>query len=234
MSFSSCIRRSRTICSICILLAAVFLVWWHLLPSGREFATLNPTTTALVETRVAEAHAEGRDLEVHLSFIPLRSISPALIKTVVVAEDGNFWSHKGFDYAELWKALKEAWRSRTVPRGASTISQQLAKNLYLSESKNPARKLLEAFITFRIEHTLSKDRILELYLNVIEWGYGIFGAEAAAQHYFRTHAANLSMDQASFLAAIIPGPTSAFDPRKNARKVSQRQRLLRDRAVRRN
>jgi monofunctional biosynthetic peptidoglycan transglycosylase len=139
-------------------------------------------------------------------WVPLDRIAPELIEAVIVAEDANFYRHSGVDWEGLREAARRDWKEKRLRRGGSTITQQLAKNLYLNPSKTLWRKLKELFITLRLERTLSKARILELYLNVVEWGRGIYGAEAAARHYFGKPASGLTIDEASWLAAILPSP----------------------------
>jgi monofunctional biosynthetic peptidoglycan transglycosylase len=141
---------------------------------------------------------------------------------VISAEDPNFWKHRGLDRGAMWDALKKDWRERRFVRGGSTVDQQLAKNLYLSPSKNPLRKVQEIIVAMEMEIFLGKKRILEIYLNVIEWDGGIYGAEAAAQHYFNSSASSLTPEQAAYLAAIIPGPRSAFNPAKHPDRVQRR------------
>lgn len=153
-------------------------------------------------------------------------MSRNLVRAVLAGEDSRFFDHSGFDWEEIGKALEKDWNEGKFSRGASTITQQLAKNLFLSTSKNPVRKLHEALITKEMEVILSKRRILEVYLNVIEWGDGIYGAEAAARNYFNTSAAALSADQAAFLSAIIPSPNGAFNPAKHRRRVERRKNLI--------
>jgi len=140
------------------------------------------------------------------NWAPLKSISPSLRRAVIASEDMNFYNHDGFDFAELVLSLKKNIRKLRLARGGSTITMQLVKNLYLSPEKSLIRKLLEAVITLRLEHTLSKDRIFELYLNLIEWGDHIYGAEAAAQHYFQKATSDLTARESAWLAAIIPNP----------------------------
>jgi monofunctional biosynthetic peptidoglycan transglycosylase len=164
---------------------------------------------------------------------------------VLAGEDTNFTTHHGFDYEAIQRAWEEAQReaakeakeegddqSSWIPampsfkRGASTVTQQLAKNLFLSSEKSFLRKGREAVITYFLERDLSKRRILELYLNVIEWGDGIYGAEAASQYYFKKSAAELSPREGAFLSAIIPNPNTVFNPQKNPRRVARRQRII--------
>lgn len=176
-----------------------FLVTILVLPPVTALRTQTPHTTAYME------HTKGvRDIE--RIIVPLKDISPHLRRAVIVAEDGRFYEHMGFD----WDAIKEAYaynmKRHRFSVGASTITMQLARNLFLSPAKTPSRKLRELLIALKMELLLSKDRILELYLNSIEWGNGIFGAEAASQHYFGINAKNLDAEQAIFLAAILPRP----------------------------
>ena len=138
-------------------------------------------------------------------WVPLARISPALIRAVVASEDEKFCFHHGFDWDQLGESWKE-WRAGHAPRGASTISMQTAKNLFLWPGRSVLRKGVEAYITVLLELFWSKQRIIETYLNVIEWGNGIFGAEAAAQHYFGVSAAQLGPEQAARLAAMAPNP----------------------------
>jgi monofunctional biosynthetic peptidoglycan transglycosylase len=149
-----------------------------------------------------------------------------LVRAVLAGEDQEFFDHSGFDWEEIEKAIKKDWEERGFVRGASTITQQLAKNLFLSTSKNPLRKLHEALITVELEAILSKRRILEIYLNVIEWGDGVYGAEAAARHYFATSAASLSVEQAAFLSAIIPSPLGTYNPARHPGRVERRRDLI--------
>jgi len=203
-----------------------FVLDLALLPTGREFLLKNPESTALIEEKGAEAARDERQIRHEQRWVPLARIAPSLKRAVIVAEDGAFYDHRGFDTAELKKVLRESWAKGQFPRGASTISQQLAKNLYLSSSKNPFRKLREAIITLHLERNLTKSRILELYLNVIEWGDGIYGAEAAAQFYFKKSAQELGASEAAFLAAIIPNPVGAYNPQKHPRRVRRKQAII--------
>lgn len=169
---------------------------------------------------------------------PLADISPLLERMVIIGEDSRFRSHHGIDPAELadalgwepgkgfWAAVKAAWRHRDRLRGASTITQQLAKNLYLSPSRSALRKLKEAATAVRLELALSKDRILELYLNVAEWGPGIWGAEAASRAYFGVPAAHLDARQAAELAATLPHPRTSNPTFRPARTLARRDLIL--------
>jgi monofunctional biosynthetic peptidoglycan transglycosylase len=191
-----------------------------------RYRTVNPGSTALMNQRISEAKSRGEPPKRIQTWVPYERISPNLVRAVLAGEDSRFFDHEGFDWEEMRKALEKDWNEGKFSRGASTISQQLAKNLFLSTSKNPLRKLHEALITWEMEKILGKRRILELYLNVIEWGNGIYGAEAAARNYFNTSASSLSQDQAAFLSAIIPGPIGALNPSTHRRRVERRKNLI--------
>jgi monofunctional biosynthetic peptidoglycan transglycosylase len=166
----------------------------------------NPRKTAFMEYREKEWAKEGIQKAIIQKWVPLKRISPYLIKAVIIAEDDNFWRHEGFDFEAMQQALEKDIKKKEFKAGGSTISQQLAKNLYLSPSKNPIRKIKEAILTWRMERTLSKRRIVEIYLNVAEWGDGIFGIEAAAKHYYGKHASSLTAQEAARLATALPNP----------------------------
>jgi len=191
-----------------------------------RFKNSNPSSTALMDQRAAEARGRGEEVKRTQTWVPYDRISRNLVRAVLAGEDSRFFDHAGFDWEETRKALEEDWNRGEFKRGASTITQQLAKNLFLSTSKNPLRKLHEALITKEMEWILGKRRILEIYLNVIEWGDGIYGAEAAAHNYFNTTAANLGSDQAAFMSAIIPSPNGAFNPATHRRRVDRRKNLI--------
>jgi monofunctional glycosyltransferase len=204
----------------------------------------NPSSTSLIDTRTEETQARGQQPRRDKIWVPLDRISVNLQRAVLAGEDTNFVYHRGFDYQAIQKAWEQAQREAAkeaknegenddwIPdlpefrRGGSTISQQLAKNLYLSSQRSFFRKGEEAILTFMIERLLTKRRILELYLNEIEWGEGIYGAEAASQNYFRKSAAVLSANEAAFLSAMIPNPRTVFNPRVNPRRVARRQRII--------
>ena len=198
------------------------------LPDVRALATTPPETTAFMELRAREAVARGTTPRREYRWVAYDRISRHLKRAVVVAEDSRFWEHDGIDVEEIREAIRTNWERKTFARGASTITQQLAKNLYLSPSKNPLRKLRELILTRRLEAALGKQRILEIYLNVIEWGDGVYGAEAASREYFGTSAAALGPDQAALLAAAIPSPR-ALDPAAPSRRLLGRQRTIRAR-----
>ncbi|MGA9115985.1 MAG: monofunctional biosynthetic peptidoglycan transglycosylase [Bacteroidota bacterium] len=184
-----------------------------------------PAQTALMEQRMEEARESGRELRIRTTWMPLARIPRHVRDAVVVAEDGTFYTHRGFDWYEVHQSLEENLKEGRRLRGASTITQQLAKNLYLSTSRNPLRKLREAAITLLLEHHLSKNRILELYLNTIEWGPGVFGLEAAARTYFGTSASRLTVEQGARLAAVIPRPLRVR-PDGNSRYLMRRTRIV--------
>jgi monofunctional glycosyltransferase len=206
-----------------------YLIYLYLtLPDVRDLRTHNPQSTAFIDLRADEARAEGRAPKRVQQWIPYGRISPNLKRAVLVAEDAGFWGHDGVDIAEIRKSLETDWEQGTFLRGASTITQQLAKNLYLSPSRNPFRKLRELIITRRLEHHLSKTRIFELYLNEIEWGDGIYGADAAAHAYFGVSASALAPDQAALMAGAIVNPRLLNVAHPSAR-LRGRQRIIRGR-----
>ncbi|HET9924301.1 MAG TPA: monofunctional biosynthetic peptidoglycan transglycosylase [Methylomirabilota bacterium] len=195
--------------AVVMLAAAVWIaaeIWtW---PTVKRLAVERPATTAFIEQYRARQRAAGRSDRVVLAWTPYGAVSPALKRAVIVAEDVGFFSHRGFALDEMQSALEDALRERELPRGASTITQQLAKNLWLSPSRNPWRKAKEALLTWQLERALSKRRILELYLNVAEFGPGLYGVGAASQRYFGKAPADLDEHEAAQLAAVLPNPAS--------------------------
>jgi len=175
-------------------------------PDVQHLKKYNPHKTAFMQYREKIWRQKGIKKHPQRIWVPMAQISPYVIKAVIIAEDNKFWTHDGFDFEAMQKALERNIKENKVKVGGSTISQQLAKNLFLSPDKDPIRKIKEAILTWRLEKHLSKRRILELYLNVAEWGDGIFGIEAAARHHFGKSAADLSARQAAALAAILPNP----------------------------
>lgn len=183
--------------------------------------------------REKEWRGEGKKYRIQQRWVSLSQISPYLIKAVLIAEDDKFWSHEGFDYEAIRKALEKDVKAKTFKLGGSTISQQLAKNLYLSPEKTPIRKIREAIITWRMERILKKRRILELYLNVAEWGdQGIFGIEAAVRYYYGKSASELNPEEAARLAAVLPNPRK-YNPLGESRYVVHRSDLIYSIMVRR-
>jgi len=176
--------------------------------------------------REREWSRQGKKYSILQKWVPLSRISPYLIKAVLIAEDDKFWRHEGFDYEAIQTALEKNIKAKKFKLGGSTISQQLSKNLYLTPSKNPIRKIREAIITWKLERELSKRRILELYLNVAEWGdRGIFGIEMAARHYYGKSAAELEPEEAARLAAVLPNPRK-YNPVGGSRYVRYRSDLI--------
>ena len=195
------------------------------LPDVRPLATANPATTAFMDLRAEDARSRGKPVRKIQRWIGYKRISPDLKRAVLVAEDAAFWDHDGVDYDELQRSIELDWARGQLVRGASTITQQLAKNLYLSPSRNPARKLRELIIARRLEAELQKARILELYLNVIEWGDGIYGIEAAAQAYFGHSAATLGPAPSALLAAAIINPR-LLNPARPTPRLLRRQEMI--------
>jgi monofunctional biosynthetic peptidoglycan transglycosylase len=195
------------------------------LPDVRPLERTNPTTTAFMELRAREAAAEGKAARRVQRWMNYRRLSPNLTRAVLVAEDAAFWQHDGVDYDELQKSLEVDWARGQLLRGASTITQQLAKNLYLSPSRSPLRKFRELIIARRLEAELTKARILELYLNVIEWGDGIYGADAAARRYFNRSAASLDPADSALLAGAIINPR-VLSPAHPTPRLLRRQQII--------
>jgi monofunctional glycosyltransferase len=196
------------------------------LPDVRALATVNPTTTAFMELRTAEAASEGRRVRHVQRWVPYRRVSQPLKRAVLVAEDAAFWDHEGIDLEQIRESMRVNWEQGRAIRGASTITQQLAKNLYLTPSRDPLRKLRELIIARRLEAALPKARIFEIYLNVIEWGDGIWGAEAAARTYFGVSASALNAEQAALLAGAIINPRVLNPARPNGRLIRRQQLIL--------
>jgi monofunctional biosynthetic peptidoglycan transglycosylase len=173
------------------------ICWW---------VKFNPSTSSFMETRLEIMQGKNPKAALQHRWVPYRMISDNLKRALIAAEDASFVDHVGFDWEGIQKAYEKNIRKGRIVAGGSTISQQLAKNLFLSTKRTPWRKLEEAMITLMLEAVMNKQRIFEIYLNVIEWGNGVFGAEAAARHYFQVSAAELSVDQAAKLAAMVPNP----------------------------
>ena len=206
-------------------LGALAFYWLLTFPDVARLAKANPLSTALMEARKAEAREHGRPLTSRWTWVPLSEISSHLQKAVIVSEDAGFFNHEGFD----WEGIKEAaeknlWRGK-LARGGSTITQQVAKNLFLSTDKSVLRKAQEALIARALEHHLTKRRILEIYINVAEWGRGIYGAEAAAWHHFQKPSSDLTEEEAALLAAMLPSPLR-YDPLRMTPYLTKRQREI--------
>lgn len=192
-------------------------VWW--------WVDHNPSASAFMEEQLAKLQENDPEAELRHKWIPYERISPNLKRALIASEDAKFLDHEGFD----WEGIQTAWEKNLkkgrIVAGGSTISQQLAKNLFLSSRKTPWRKGEEAIITLMLEKMMSKRRIFEIYLNVIEWGNGVFGAEAAARYYYKTSAANLGAPQAAKLAAMVPNPRY-FDKNRNDRKLLRKAAII--------
>jgi monofunctional biosynthetic peptidoglycan transglycosylase len=192
-------------------------VWW--------MKDHDPEMTSFMESRLDAIRAKRPEAKLRHAWVPYDRISPHLKRAIVAAEDAHFVEHEGFDWEAIEKAMEKNRRQGKVVMGASTISQQLAKNLFLSAEKTPWRKGQEALITVMIERVMDKRRILEIYLNVIEWGDGVFGAEAAARHYFGASAAALGPEQAARLAAIVPNPRY-YDRIRSTAWIDRKTRII--------
>ena len=209
-------------------LAAAYCIYaYYSVPDVAALKKTIPKTTAMQEWKEKKAAEKGKKPSRRQSFIPLSSVSPHLRAAVVAAEDANFWGHEGVDYGALKEAAKKDWKKHRLAMGGSTITMQLAKNLYLSPAKNPLRKVREYFIAIEIDRVLAKARILEIYLNVVEWGPGVWGAQAASRYYFGKGASDLTPPEACLLAVLLPNPV-ARNPYSNRGRslVAKRDRLL--------
>ena len=219
-------RVLRCLAWLAVAAAAIFLaiqisflarVWW--------WKDHNPQTTAFMEASLERTRAKNPNAQLRRTWVPYDRISTHLKRSIVAAEDAKFTDHEGFDWEAIEKAVEKNRRKGKVVAGASTISQQLAKNLFLSADRTPWRKGQEALITVMIEHVMDKRRILEIYLNVIEWGEGVFGAEAAARHYFGTSAALLGPEASARLAAMVPNPRF-YDRNRNTPWLMRKTELI--------
>ncbi len=232
-------------------LAVGLAVWYVVVPYPWTLASRDPERTSLMQQRIREAGQAGAELLVRQEWIPLDEVSPALVRAIVVAEDYRFRQHRGVDWVSLaeevrwtgddrfswWSlpdvralgaALSYAWSHRAELRGRSTITQQVAKNLYWGTDRSFVRKAMEFVVAGRLERRLGKDRILELYVNIAEWGPGIFGAEAAAREYFGRSARDLGLADAAALAATLPHPLTS-NPARDPGRMRWRQGLILDR-----
>lgn len=214
---------------ILLLLLAAILAWvvWEVItfPDVAKLATERPKTTAFMEQRKRQLRSEGKDDTLQWRWVSYGNISPSLRRAVLVAEDNAFYDHEGVDVKAMQEAFERNWKRGRVTHGGSTITQQLAKNLYLSPSRNPLRKVREYFIARSLEKHLSKKRILEIYLNVVEMGERVYGAEAAARHYFDKSASALSAREAALLAGCLPNPR-VMNPGDPNQRLRARQRMI--------
>jgi len=219
-------RMWLSILVVVIVSLIVFIVYILMsLPEVSDLKTQNPETTALMKMRIKQAEDKGTEYVLKQDWVSFEYIPQLFKDTVRIAEDFGFYWHKGIDYEELKEAIKQSIRERKFARGASTITQQLAKNLYLSTEKSIFRKIKEYLIARRMEKTLTKDRIFELYLNVIEMGPGVFGIQTASRHYFECSVSELSLEEIVRLTAVLPRPLRT-DPRGNSSWLRWRCRWL--------
>lgn len=195
------------------------VLWWR---------THDPDSTAFMRARISAAAREGKPLKFSQKWVPYERISPHLKRALITSEDDTFTLHAGFNWASIQRALEKNEQRGKVVAGGSTITQQLAKNLFLSGERSFIRKGQEAVIALMLEQSMDKKRIFEIYLNVIEWGNGVFGAEAAARHYYGISAAQLSAEQAAKLAAMVPRPRF-YDRNRNAPYLMKRTELIQSR-----
>lgn len=232
-------------------LVLIAMLWFVVIPYPRGLSERNPEVTSLMEQRIDEARRAGESFDVRQEWVPLQAISRNLVRAVIVAEDYRFREHEGIDWVSLaeevhwsgddefsWLSLSDlaalvgavryAWSNRDDIRGRSTLTQQLAKNLYFGTNRSLLRKAMEFVVAKRLERKLTKDRILELYLNVVEWGPGVFGAEAAARSYFGRSASSLTLDRAAALAATLPHPLTS-NPSRSPGRMLWRKELILDR-----
>ncbi len=209
-----------------LVVVAGFIAWQVIaFPDVSRLATEAPATTAFMEQRKQQLRAEGKDDTIRYTFVPYARISPYLRRAVLVAEDNNFYEHDAIDTRAMTEAIRRDWERRKITHGGSTITQQLAKNLYLSPSRNPLRKIKEYFIARSLENHLTKKRILELYLNVVEMGERVYGAEAASRFYFDKPASALAPQQAALLAGCLPNPR-LMNPGAPNKRLRWRQRMI--------
>ena len=209
-----------------IIFIVAFVVYLFLsLPDISDLKSLNPKKSAFMVMRIRQAEKKGTEYAIRHNWMPFVHIPQLLKETVRIAEDAGFYWHRGIDFEELKEAIKKNIQEKKFTRGGSTITQQLAKNLYLSTKKSLFRKIKEYLIARKLEKTLSKDRIFELYLNVIELGPGVFGIQAASQYYFGCSAAELTLEEIVRLVAVLPRPLST-DPREDGQWLKWRCRWL--------
>jgi monofunctional biosynthetic peptidoglycan transglycosylase len=226
--FSTTIFILKTGLLFVLFLFAAFITAYIFSPDVSRFARSNPTSTSLIDARNAERAEKGLPSVKLKYWVKYKSIPVQLVRAVRIAEDDGFFSHNGFDLNQLWEAIKAYFSNSKKLRGASTITQQLAKNLYLSEKRSFLRKFLEIPITIKLERALTKKRIFEIYLNVIEFGDGIFGIERASKFYFGKHAIDLNLDECVKLAAMVKRPIY-FQNHPNSKSLAFRKRMILER-----
>jgi len=212
--------RGITLFVVVVLLYQLWIfahIWW--------WVDHTPSTSAFMEQRLEVLQNKNPDAELRHQWVPYNRISNNLKRALIAAEDSKFLDHEGFDWEGIQKAYEKNQKKGKIVAGGSTISQQLAKNLFLSSRRAFWRKSEEAVITVMLEQMMSKRRILEIYLNVIEWGNGVFGAEAAARHYYKTSASSLSAEQSAKLASMVPNPRY-YDSHRNARGLKRKTGII--------
>lgn len=222
-------NRKKMIKWTAIILSAmivIFVVYFYFsLPDVSNLKNQNPKLTALMQIRINEAELAGKKLRIRQKWVRFKKIPKLLRQTIRITEDASFYKHEGVDYEELRESIKKNWDKGKFARGGSTITQQLAKNLYLSTEKSLFRKIREYFIAKRLESTLSKNRIYHLYLNVIELGRGVFGVEAASWYYFNKSVSDLSLEEMVRLTSVIPKPLTRR-PTVNSRWVKWKSKWI--------
>jgi len=218
-------RYQKWLVIIFLVVGLPLFTYFLVMPDLSKLIKENPKKTALMEYRERASKEKKKPYRIYQSWVPFSKISPYLVKAVLIAEDDKFWKHEGFDYEAIQKALEKDLKAKKFNFGGSTVTQQLAKNLYLSPEKSLIRKISEAIITWRMEKVLSKKRILELYLNVAEWGEGIFGVEAASRHYYGKSSSQLTPEEAARLASVLPNPRK-YNPVGDQRYVTNRSNLI--------
>jgi len=216
-------KRRRAVWPLALLLPLLFpLAYYAWLPSADELVTTIPKVTALMQQRLDEPKKTWT--KPRRTVVPLSQISPLMVKAVVLSEDARFYQHDGFDWTEIGNSVEKNLSEGRFARGGSTLTQQLAKNLWLGTKKTLARKLDEAILAVKLERALSKERILEVYLNVVEWGPGVFGVESAARTHFGVSAAELRPYQVALLVGMLPAPRkSRIDKPSEAFKARARR-----------
>ena len=216
----------KLVLRLCMLLiAAVLLLQLYFFLQIGWWVDHNPSSTSFMRHRLSELHETVPDAQLQFKWVPYSRISNNLKRAIIASEDANFSEHDGIDWDALQQAYEKNTKKGKVVRGGSTITQQLAKNLFLSGERSYLRKGQELVITYMLEFWMDKERIFEIYLNVVEWGNGVFGAEAAAQHYFKTSASNLGASQAARLAVMLPKPRF-YDKNRGSAYLSQRTGLI--------
>jgi monofunctional biosynthetic peptidoglycan transglycosylase len=213
-----------------LLMLSIYILIQSSLPDVSSLIKDNPPSTALIGQRKEEAKSAGKKIHIRQHWVSFGRIPNLLKRAVRISEDANFYFHQGIDLDELEESIKKNWEKGGFARGASTITQQLAKNLYLSTDKSLWRKIREFFITRELESTLTKNRIFHLYLNIIEYGRGIFGVDAASRYYFGKSVSRLNAEEIIRLTAVIPKPLSV-NPDRNSKWLLWRCRWITDKLL---